>query len=243
MDITLGKIVSYVVGIPLVLVSLLLTIQSFLGLVPLVLGLLILPPIRRLIASRAGINFSRGATIGIGTFAIIAAVAVLLVVALSGGGGGSIPGADVSNVSVSAQDASPPDASQSLEIRWNSRAQSAVDLDAEDLSTYRSNDGEKFVVVRMEITNTGDNQIELTPRLLRLESNGVVYDYQGLFGSGNSLSSVSLNPGASYSGLTVFSVPEDTSSAQLQVNQEAYFDQNVSVSFTEDTDLAMNVSD
>lgn len=190
MEITLGSIVSYVVGIPLVLVSFLLTLQSPFGLIPLFAGLLVLPPVRRQLAKRAGVGFSRWAAGGIGAFGVVSFIVVLILVALSGGGGG-VTGADVSNVSVSAQDASPSNPSTSLNVVWNARAQSAVDPDPGDMSIYNSNEGEKFLVVRVEVTNSGDEPIELDPRLFKFQSEGVVYDYQPLFGSGNSLSGVS----------------------------------------------------
>jgi|GEM_PF-3428104 len=244
MKISLGLIVSYVVGIPLVLLSLLLTIQTPLGLIPLLAGLLIIPVIRRQIAKRAGVEFSRGAAAGIGTIGVIAGIVVLVLVGLSGGGaGGSVPGADVSNVTMTAEDESPQDASTSLQVEWNSRAQSAVDPDPDDISIYNPNEGQKFVVVRLRITNTGDEPLDLTPRLFRLASSGVEYSYQGLVGSGNSLSGVTLNPDGTHSAWIAFSVPEDLTEARLIVNQEVYFQKNISVSFTHNTDMPINMSD
>lgn len=242
MEITLGSIVSYVVGVPLVLLSLLLTVQTPLGLIPLLAGLLIIPVVRRQLAERAGIELSRGAAAGIGTAGVIAVIVVLVVVGLSGGGGGA-PGADVSNVTVTAEDSFPQDASTSLQVEWNSRAQSAVDPDPDDMSIYNSNEGQKFVVIRVRITNTGDEAIELTPRLFRLTSDGVEYEYQALFGSGNSLSGVTVNPDGTHSAWTAFSVPEDQTESRLIVNQEAYVRKNVSVSFTHNADMPINMPD
>lgn len=243
MNITLGSIVSYVVGVPLTLLGLLLTIQSPLGLVPLVTGVLIIPVVRRQLAERAGVEFSRGAAAGIGGFGVVAGVVIFVMVALSGAGGGSAPGADVSDVSVTAVDASPADASRALSVEWNARAQSSVDPDPDDMSVYNANEGQKFVVIRMRITNEGSNSIELTPRLFRLRSAGVEYEYQALFGSGNSLSGVTLNPGGSYSAWTAFSVPEDLTDTELIVHQDALFGENVSVTFTHNRDMPIGMSD
>lgn len=244
MNITLGSIVSYVVGVPLTLLGLLLTIQTPLGLVPFLAGILIIPVVRRQIAERAGVEFSRGAAAGIGTFGVIAFIIIFVIVAPSGGGGsGAAPGSDVSNVSVSAVDASPPDASTSLAVEWNSRAQSAVDPDPDDMSIYNSNEGQKFVVFRVRISNEGSEPLELTPRLFRLRSAGVEYEYQSLFGSGNSLSGVTLNAGGSHSAWTAFSVPEDLTEAELIVYQDAYFQQNVSVSFSHNPGMPIAMSD
>jgi hypothetical protein len=244
MEITLGSIVSYVVGIPLALLGLLLTIQSPFGLIPLLAGLLIIPVIHRQLAKRVGIEFSRGATTGIGGFGVVAGVVILVVVALSGSGGAPAPpGADVSNVTITAEDASPPEADTSLQVVWSGRAQSAVDPDPNDISVYNSNEGEKFLVVRMEITNAGNEQLELSPRLFRVEAEGVEYEYQSLFGSGNSFSGITLNPDSSYAAWTAFSIPEETEEARLIVNQDTYFQKNVSISFSQDSEMAINMSD
>jgi hypothetical protein len=244
MNITLGLIVSYVVGVPLALLGLLLTIQTPLGLVPLLAGVLIIPVVRRQLAARTGVEFSRGAAAGIGTFGVIAFVVVLVIVGLSSGGGaGGGPGADVSNVSVRAEDTTPPNASTTLSVEWNSRAQSAVDPDPDDFSTYRSDEGQKFVVIRVRVTNDGGGSVELTPRMFRLQSSGVEYEYQALFGSGNSLSGVTVNPGGTHSAWAAFSVPEDMTEARLIVYQDAFYRQNVSVSFTHNEQMPVEMDD
>lgn len=245
MNITLGSIVSYTVGVPLALLGLLQTIQqTSLGVAPLLAGLLIIPVVRRQLAARAGIEFSRGAAAGIGTFGVIAFVVVVVIVSLSGGGGaGGYPGADVSNVSVTAENANPPDASTTLSVEWNSRAQSAVDPNTDDLSIYNSNEGQKYVVIRVTVANEGDEPVELTPRMFRLQSSGVEYEYQNLFGSGNSLSGVTINPSGTHSAWTAFSVPEDMTEAQLIFYQDAFYRQNVSASFTHNEQMPIEMGD
>jgi len=145
-------------------------------------------------------------------------------------------------VSVSAQNAEPSDPTASLDVTWNARAQSAVDPDPSDMEIYNANDGQKFVVVRASITNTGDTDLELRARFLKFESNGVEHDRQALFGSGYTLGGVTLKPDATHSGWTVFSVPEDTTEGQLVVDQEVYYDDRVAVSFTHDQSMAINMS-
>jgi len=244
MEITLGKIVSYGVGIPLVLASIVLTILSPLGLIPLIFGLLILPPIRRQLSKRVGVDFSRGAAAGIGTLGVIAAIVVLLVAALSGGGGGSAqPGSDVSNVSISAVDSSPEESLTALNVEWNSRAQSAVDPDPDDISSYSSNEGQKYVVFRLQIENVGNESVDLTPRLFRLRSEGTEYDHQTLFGSGNSLSGVTLNSGGEYSGWVAFSVPEDLVEAELIVYQDAVISNEITVTFNHNPSMPIEMDD
>jgi len=200
--------------------------------------------VRRQLDSRIDIKLSRGLTAGIGLIGIVMAIVVVLAVAGGGGvGGEDTPGSDVADVSVTSVDSSVSDTSSQLNIEWNSRAQSAVDPDPDDISIYNSNDGEKYVVVRMNIQNTGTQSVELTPRAFVLGSDGVEYDYQGLFGSGNSLSDVTLNPEGQYSGWVAFSVPEDMEEAELISDQEAYFDQTVSTDFDHNPDMEINMSD
>jgi hypothetical protein len=245
MKITLGSVLSYFVGIGVILLSILLTIQSPVGLVPLVAGVLILPPVRRYLESERGIELSRGITVAIGFVAIVAVMIGIVAVAGGGDSGTSeeLPGSDVSDVSVTAIDSAESGASSELEIEWNARAQSAVDPDPDDLSIYNSNEGQKYVVVRMNIQNDGSEPVELTPGAFSLRSDGVEYDYQGLFGSGNSISQVTLNPEGEYSGWVAFSVPQDMTNAELITNQDAYFDQTVSTRFESNSDMEINMSD
>ena len=126
-------------------------------------------------------------------------------------------------------------------MTWNARAQSAVDPDTSDVSNYQAEDGNKFAVVRMQLTNAGESEIDLTPRLFRLTADGVSYDFQSLFGSGQGGLDVALQQNASYDGWVVFEVPEDTSNAELTVNQDAYVG-NTTVRFTQDESLPVNVS-
>jgi hypothetical protein len=244
MKITLGSVVSYFIGIGVILMSILLTVQTPIGLVPLVAGVLILPPVRRYLESQRGIELSRGITIALG---LVAVVAVMIgIVAVAGGGGSmgeELPGSDVSDISVTAVDSAESEAASELEVEWNSRAQSAVDPDPEDFTEYNSNEGQKYVVVRMNIRNPGSEPVELTQRAFSLRSDGVEYDYQGLFGSGNSISQVTLNPGGEYSGWVAFSVPQGMTNAELITNQDAYFDQTVSTRFEYNSDMEINVDD
>jgi hypothetical protein len=168
--------------------------------------------------------------------------AILLVVLIAGCSGGASPGSKVPDVSMSATDANPDQSTIHLDVTWNARAQRAVDPNPDDISKFPANDGQKFLVVRMRIRNTGSSDVELDPRLFRLQSNGVKYDYQGLFGSGNGLVGVTLTPDAEYTAWTSFTIPNESTSATLIVDQEAYFQKNASVEFTHDPQLPINMS-
>ena len=108
---------------------------------------------------------------------------------------------------------------------------------------FHPDDGEKFVVVRMTITNAGDRQHQLTPRLFRLEADGEVYDHENTLGPGYNIDDVTIGPGDEYSGWTVYAVPMGTTEARLTVDRDFYLERNVSVTFTHDPDLAINMSD
>lgn len=259
MEITGSSIVGYAYGLISLLVGLVAVLFGFLflaagtgggvwvvffGVVLLVGAIVAMPITRRWLSGAANIDFSRGAVVAInGAVAIVATILfVVAIIGLIGSAPASAPGDDVSNVSVSANDASGT-ASNSLAITWNTRAQSGVDPDTSDLSSYSAEDGQKFVVLRMQLENTGSEDIELTPRFFKLESDGVVYDYQGLFGSSNGVSGVTLQPGATYDGWIAFQIPEDKRQATLIVDQSAYFNEEVNVEFIQDEELPIGVSD
>jgi hypothetical protein len=244
MKITLRSVTAYGFGIPVAVLGVLALFTSALaGGLLLVAGVLALPVVRRRLRDSVGLELSGGAT---AAFFLVLAVAGAgtLVLSVSDGSdeGSAAPGSSVSDVSVTAESVSPSDARTALSVTWNSRAQTAVDPDTSDMSIYRSNDGEKYLVVRMKITNTGSSEIELTPSLFEFQTNGVRYEYQALFGSGQGLSGATLTPGASYSGWTVFSVPSKATKGSVLVNQEAYYNGNVSVEFSRDQSMPINIS-
>jgi len=239
-DITLSNIIGYVFGIIAVLSGLAYTFTSAVAAaLRVAAGGVALPPVRRQLRDRAGLNFSRASVVGLVLVLSVASLGALVMAADSSDGGG--PGSEVSNVTIEAIDAEPRDATQSLNVTWNARAQSAVDPDTSDVSNYQAEDGNKFVVVRVQLTNAGENEIDLTPRLFGMTADGVGYDYQALFGSGQGGLDVSLQQNASYDGWVVFEVPEDTSNAELTVNQDAYAE-NTTVRFTQNENLPVNVS-
>lgn len=244
MRITLRSIVAYVLGVPVAIFGVLVIFTNVVaGILFVVGGLLALPVVRRKLDASTGLEFSGGAAAAIFLVCAVAGVGTLAFSASpSDGDTATGPGSGVTDVSVTAQSMSPADAATQLSVTWNSRAQSAVDSDSSDLTNHQPNDGEKFVVVRMQVTNTGTSDLELTPRLFQLRADGVVYEYQVLFGSGHGLAGVTLTPGAGYSGWTVFSVPNGTTEGSLIVNQDAYFRKNVTVQFTHNASMPINMS-
>lgn len=257
MDITLGKILSYLVGLSLIGLSLILLLLTQVALIPLVLGIFVLPVVRRRMEMDVGVEVSSGAAAAFAVIGCVALVGALYaaVPADAGTGGASSgspaasatptstgPGAGVSDVAVTTADAAPNESKTALNVTWNARAQPAVDPDPGDMSTYNANDGEKYLVVRMAIENTGDSELDLRQSLFRFANDGVIYDHQALFGAGNSLSDVTLAPDGSYSGWVAFSIPADTTSGELQVDQDAVYPGSVAVTFEKDSSMPINMS-
>lgn len=241
MKLTLRSILGYLLGVPILLFGVLALVTSVIGgLVLIVAGVIAVPKTRRLLQNKTGVEFSTGAAAGIPTILLLVGIVAL---AMATAGTTSAPGSGVSNVSVEHQGLN-TEADQSthqLSVTYNTRAQPSVNPDPDSMSHYSSDDGQKFLVVRMEIENRGEGETELTPRLFQFESDGVVYDYQGLLGSGNGLGGVSLQSGSTYQSWVVFSLPEDATQGTLHANNEAYYDETVSVAFEHDESLAIEM--
>jgi hypothetical protein len=252
MEITLGKIVSYLSGLSLIGLGLVFLLLSMWAVIPLLAGILILPPVRRLLDTRADITFSRGATVGIGSLGAIALVGVVLLVAF--GGGGSVadapatpaddgseataaPGDLVSQVDITARNES-TSPTKSLGIRWNSRAQRSVDADPDDAIEGDERTGYKYLVVRAEVTNTGNESIELTPQMFALTADNVTYESGNYFGPNYSFSDIELQPGGSRTGWVAFEIPVGVSDGALTVD---HYSGNVSTSFTHDESFPINM--
>jgi len=245
MDITLRNIIGYLFGVGAILTGLVFALVSAAsGVLLIIAGVLALPVVRSSLDDRFDLSFSTAAVVGIVVVLAIASTGALVVSTMDGSDSGATgPGSDVSNVSMSAQNADPPSASQSLDVVWNARAQSAVDPDPNDMSSYNAEDGQKFLVVRMQLTNTGPSSVEMTPSLFRILADGVEYKYQALFGSSQGgLNDATLREGATYEGWVAFSVPDSTTSAEIIVNQEAYYQTNTTVQFEKDSSMPVNVS-
>lgn len=258
-EITFTKVLGYLFGIPATVMGLLLIFMGALinttfliaGFALALAGLLSLPIVRSVVKQRTDVSFSTGAVVGITLLLVTFSMGGVVVGLLTYGGdssgedGYTGPGADVSNVSIQAEDTNPNEPAHSLEVTWNARAQSAVDPDPDDMSIYNAEDGQKFLAVRMQLTNTDSESIDLSPYFFRAVVEGVEYQPQSLLGSSQGgLSQVTLRSGASYDGWVVFSVPEDATAAEITVVQDSYyFDGPASVKFNHDESMAIEVAD
>ncbi|MBX0325775.1 DUF4352 domain-containing protein [Halomicroarcula sp. F13] len=244
-EITLRNVVGYLFGLAAILAGLVFAFVSVASGVALIIaGAVALPVIRRSLDTRLDVSFSAAAVVGLVVLLTVASMGMFVAAALDGSGqsGPTGAGSDVSNVSVTAQDADPP-ATQSLNVVWNARAQSAVDPTPDDSLSYDAEEGQKYLVVRMQLTNNASSSIDLTPTLFRALSDGVEYEYQALFGStSGDLRGVTLREGATFDGWVAFSIPEDTTSVELIVHQDAYYNERTAVQFEKDASMPVNVS-
>jgi hypothetical protein len=165
-----------------------------------------------------------------------------LALASSGDSAETGPGSDVSDVRVSAEGTDPGATPYALDVTWNTRAQSSVQPDPSSFSSYNANDGEKLLVVRMEITNTGAEALELTRATFKVRVGGVGYDSTRLAGSGNSFTGTRLQPDATYRTWLVYSIPEGATDAQLVATQDGYYQNGIVVEFEHDSAMPINMS-
>jgi len=257
MDVTGG--LRYVVGGGLVLaagtgiaVGLLLVLQSAWGVLlavgsaaALFVGVYVTPVGKRRLDTLLGREFGWVGATAIAVVLLGAAVVLsttsIIAVGLTASSD-KPPGADVANVSVTATDAD-VQSERVLDVTWTSRAQSGVDPNPDDYSSYSADEGEKFVVFRMAIKNTGSEPVDLTPRLFKLDVDSVVYDHQSLFGSSGGLGQVELEPGGEFTGWIAFTVDAGTTEAELVVNQDAYYNTRVRVTFDHNPGMEIGVED
>lgn len=229
MERSYGGIGSYLIGAPLALLGLLLMRETPLGLMPLIGGLLLLPPARKAIDDHWGRNLSRGSLLTIGAWAVISAAIVSVLVIPSGGGVVAEP--NQSKVGVSAVDSTPGDAEGIMAVSWNSQTKTTVGENASDMKTYTAADGHRYVVIRMNVTNLGNRTVGLSPAAFRLEAENQTYDDEGLYGPERSLQNVTLAPNETVPAKIAFEVPNRTTSVRLVVDQSAVSGRNVTVTF------------
>jgi len=128
-----------------------------------------------------------------------------------------------------------------LHVAWNAEARETVDPQANDGYSYEGDADHKYIVVRVNITNTGERRIDLTQRYFRLLTDGVEYSPQHLVG-GDDLRDVTLRPDASYTTHLTFEVPRNVDSATLIANPEAYNQKRVAAVFYESSNLTVQYS-
>ncbi|WP_049985790.1 restriction endonuclease [Halobellus rufus] len=119
------------------------------------------------------------------------------------GGGGD--GLAVSAMSTAGENAT-------LDARWNARTTTSLEVNG---TTYDAPEGERLLLVRMNVTNTADSPTQLDQSSLALDVAGERYGHQPLDGVTGFPSAGLFEPGESREVWTVFSVPADGESATL----------------------------
>ena len=136
-------------------------------------------------------------------------------VGLGGGGplaGGGDAGPEVSAVSTAGG------ANATADVRWNARATDSITVNG---TTYDAPADQTFVLVRMNVTNGGDDPVQLAESALAADVAGTRYGHQPLDGVTGFPSAGLFAPGDSREVWTVFAVPDDAGSVTIVLDDEA----------------------
>lgn len=133
---------------------------------------------------------------------------------LGGGalGGGGDAGPDVAAVSTAGG------ANATADVRWNARATDSLTVNG---TTYDAPSGQTFLLVRMNVTNGGDEPMQFEQSALAADVAGTRYSHQPLNGVTGFPSAGLFAPGDTREVWTVFAVPEDAGSVTIVLDGEA----------------------
>ena len=131
------------------------------------------------------------------------------------------------------------DVAVQLDVRWRARTQLVLDPPERDVRTL-AEDGFKWLVVQLAVTNNGTSEWDARPVPFIVETNGDRFEIttsrvESYFGG------EPLAPGESVSGWLSFHIPRDARTAELHcdpslsaVDLSAAFDVDASLAFTVD---------
>ncbi|GGJ11170.1 hypothetical protein GCM10008995_21340 [Halobellus salinus] len=148
------------------------------------------------------VAFTLGATVG-------PAVGLGVGGPLSGGGDA---GPEVSAVSTAGG------ANATADVRWNARATDSLTVGG---TTYDAPADQTFLVVSMNVTNGGDDPVQLAESALAADVAGTRYGHQPLDGVTGFPSAGLFAPGDTREVWTVFAVPDDAGSVTIVLDDEA----------------------
>ncbi|WP_266078324.1 restriction endonuclease [Haladaptatus caseinilyticus] len=134
---------------------------------------------------------------------------------------------------------SPHNATDSLSIRWNAKRVSEIDPESGDSGVYKPNEGTQFLLVRMNVTNEGNDSVGLKPADFGVRSNGTVHGYQPLENV-TAFSPTVIGVGQTETFWTVVSLDADASEATLIVSDRVKHG-GVRIAFTRDSNLAVTL--
>jgi hypothetical protein len=169
--------------------------------------------------------------VGGAVVALLAVVAVVVVGPTILGTGG-----DVQETTFDVSAASSSGDAATLRVAWNAGA--TTELRPGDDSVYRPRPGQRFVLVRMNVTNAGSGTVGLRQRGFLLRANGTTRGHQPL-SNASGFDPAVLAPGESTTVWTVFSVDESTTTATLVASEAVYGD--AAVRFDRDANLSVAV--
>lgn len=195
----------------------------------------------RAVGDRVGSKLS--GALGDSSAPVKPALAVVVVVALLAAGllsGVSVPflgGGD--GGPVSAESVSPDNSATTLSVAWNARVTDSIDPNESDGKAYSAPRGKQFVLVQLTVNNTGEAKTQLKKSAFEFRTENRTYGQQPL-ADHEGFIDFAIGPKQRYSGWLVFAVPEESSGTLI-------YDQNttgtpVTVEFTRDSDLAVNVA-
>jgi len=156
--------------------------------------------------------------------AALLAIALLVAFALGAtvgpavglGGGGPVAGGDAGPDVAAVSTAG--GANATAEVRWNARATDSITVNG---TTYDAPDGQTFLLVRMNVTNGGEEPMQFEQSALAADVAGTRYGHQPLDGVTGFPSAGLFAPGDSRDVWTVFAVPAEAESVTIVLDGEA----------------------
>ena len=129
-----------------------------------------------------------------------------------------------------------PNGSATLHVGWTATVVDTVDPNESDEVAYYPPEGERFVVVYLNVTHVGDEELELRQRDFKLRAGNETHGFRPLAGT-DGFFDHPMGPGRNYKGWTVFTVPKGTTGTLV-------YDGNASVAveFERESDLAEKIS-
>jgi hypothetical protein len=128
-----------------------------------------------------------------------------------------------------------------LNVDYNWRVQDWISIRGRR-ATLESLDEHKFLVVQLDVTNDGDEAIEVDPEFFDVQlENDLLYDHFLFDDRDSKFVGQSLAPGESLSDWIAFEIPADVKRAYL-VHDPAAYDSDVSALFDQDPSVGITLA-
>lgn len=121
-----------------------------------------------------------------------------------------------------------------IEARWNAAVFDSVRVDPDDDEVYSADDGEQYIIIQAELTNTGEESLAFYPGVIDIDADGEAGSWTVLDDS--TRMELDLDGGDSAEDWIAFSIPEDTDTVTISVDA-AHF----RVEFDHDDGLELEV--